>query len=560
MKGLITKTIISICALFLVIGHFCVTQSHDKNKRSYNVSGNHGIVSSAHPLATNAGIEILTDGGNAFDAAVTIALTLNVVEPAMSGMGGYGTILLYEAKTDKIRFLDSSGKIPRKTNSDLMRSPVKDFKKNRLGAKSVSTPGVVNALFFLSSEYGNMEWNDLFSLPVKLARKGFKVDHGLASAIQYSWNSFPDHAKKIYGKNGKPISAGDILIQTNLANTLYLISKKGAQIFYRGKIAITIAKAIKENKGFLTIDDLAADKAELWDPISINYKGYEIFTSAPPSTAFPSLIRLGIMSRFDSLELKHNSSNYLHIFSEATKHSYWCRLKYAGDPEIKPPPLDMLLSEQYWNTVARNINSEQAICFDPPYKTENTDQQHTTHFVVADRWGNIVCATQTLGTLFGSKVMPESTGLWLNNSLAFCTFEPKGNPMDANPGQRKLSGDCPTIILKDGLPWVALGTPGGRTIGQTVPQMIMNLIDFNMDLQEAIDAPRVSFFEPDNIGIEWGINEEVFQSLKAKGHKTIRVYSLGNAHALMVIRDKYGNITGYSGASDVRGSGLARSY
>jgi gamma-glutamyltranspeptidase/glutathione hydrolase len=255
------------------------------------------------------------------------------------------------------------------------------------------------------------------------------------------------------------------LIQEDLAKSLKLIADLGAKTIYGGEIGKAIAAAMKKSGGFLSIDDLIADKAEWWEPIHIHYRGYEVYTASPPSTAFPSLIRLGLMSRFDGRELGHNTTAYLHCFAEVTKHAFWCRLAYAGDPEINPPPLEKLLSESYWKEVVSQIDLEKAKPFVPPDVTIPKDS-HTTHFVVADHWGNIVCATQTLGGAFGSRIMPEGTGIWLNNSLSFCTFEPKGNPMDAHAGHRKLSGDCPTIIMKDGKPWVAVGTPGGHTIGQ----------------------------------------------------------------------------------------------
>ena len=317
---------------------------------------------------------------------------------------------------------------------------------------------------------------------------------------------------------------------------------------------------MKKSGGFLSFEDLMADKAEWWEAVGITYKDYQVYTASPPSTAFPSLIRLGLMSRFDNREIKHNSREYLHIFAEVTKHAFWCRLKYAGDPEIKPPPIDMLLSEAYWDSVAACIDLEKATPFIPPFLPEDTGQSHTTHFVVADKWGNIVSATQTLGNAFGSKIMPKGTGFWLNNSLAYCTFEPKGNPMDAIPGQRKLSGDCPTIILKEGIPWAALGTPGGYTIGQTVPQIVLNLIQFNMDLQEALEAPRISFIEPDYLAVEESIEESIIRILEKMGHSVRIVSGLGNAHALRVLTDDNGNIKGYEGAADPRGNGLALQY
>jgi gamma-glutamyltranspeptidase/glutathione hydrolase len=317
---------------------------------------------------------------------------------------------------------------------------------------------------------------------------------------------------------------------------------------------------MEEAGGFLSIEDLQADQAEWWEPIHIDYKGYDVYTASPPSTAFPSLIRLGLMSRFDSLNLEHNSAEYLHLFAEVTKHAFWCRLRYAGDPEIQPPPLEQLLSEKYWKEIAAEIDLEKATSFVPPFTSNGDESKNTTHFVVADRWGNIVCATQTLGNAFGSRIMPEGTGFWLNNSLAYCTYEPKGNPMDAIPGQRKLSGDCPTIILKEGKPWVALGTPGGHTIGQTVPQMVLNLIDYDMNIEEALDAPRISFIEPDELAVEGKVDKDVIESLMNMGHSVIKTRGLGNAHGLMINRDKSGKITGFTGAADPRGNGRALAF
>ena len=282
-----------------------------------------------------------------------------------------------------------------------------------------------------------------------------------------------------------------------------------------------------------------------------------MLTASPPSTAFPALIRLGLMSRFDVAALGHNSEAFLHRFAEATKHAFWCRLAHAGDPEINPPPLDTLLSEAYWQAQVDAMDLRQATTFEPP-QVVVAEGMNTTHFVVADRWGNIVSATQTLGNSFGSRILVEGTGIWLNNSLAYCTFEPAGNPMDAHAGHHKLSGDVPTIILHDGKPWAALGTPGGHTIGQTVPQMVMNLIDFGMDIQQAIAAPRVSFIEPNTLAVENRLADSTKRVLAARGHHLQTYTRLGNAHGLVIEYDADGQPTRFTGAADPRGEGVAQ--
>ncbi len=533
-----------------------VNSCHCQEAQPEQASGTMGMVSCAHPVAAQTGLQILKNGGNAFDAAVAIAAALNVVEPYMSGIGGYGTIVIYDAKSQKARFLDSSGKIPAAVNSDVYRKPYPGYLDNRKGPKAVSTPGNVNAWEALSKEYGIKKWSELFQPAIKIAAEGFTVSDETADVIQYAFDSFPSHAKKIYGKYGRPLKAGDKLIQKDLANSLKLISENGAEAVYGGKIGKAIDKAMKQSGGFLSLDDLVKDLAEWWEPVKINYRGYEVVTASPPSTAFPSLIRLGIMSRFDVNSIGHNSVEYLHLFAEATKHAFWCRLKYAGDPEINPPPLDELLSQGYFERQAKKIDKIKAKSFVPPGEIPHQGK-NTTHFVVADRWGNIVSATQTLGNLFGSRIMPEGTGVWLNNSLAYCTFEPKGNPMDAHAGHRKLSGDCPTLIMRDGRPWAALGTPGGHTIGQTVPQMVINLIDFKMDIQKAISAPRISFIEPDDLAVERDISEVSVTGLREMGHKVKLVRGLGNAQGLIIEYNSKGKPVKFYGGSDPRGQGKA---
>jgi len=524
--------------------------------------GSRGMVSTAHSIATEAGLDILKKGGNAFDSAVAIAAVLNVVEPMMSGIGGYGTILIYDAEKSEIRFLDSSGKIPVAVNSDVFRKPTPNYLENRRGPKAVSTPGNVNAWEAMSKTYGLLEWSDLFLQAVKVAEEGFILDERTARMIGFAFKEFPDHAKSFYGRNGRPLKKGERLIQKDLANSFRKIAHEGAKAVYGGRLGKAINAEMCRTGGFLSIKDLIIDKAEWWKPIHITYRDCDVYTASPPSTAFPSLIRLGLMSQFDVQEMDHNTIETLHRFIEVTKHAFWCRLRFAGDPEVNPPPLDYLLSEKYWKEQTSRIDLKRAKPFTYPGIKER-QSQHTTHFVVADSWGNIVSATQTLGNSFGSRIMPEGTGIWLNNSLAYCTFKPKGNPMDAHPGRRKLSGDCPTIIVRNGKPWVAIGTPGGHTIGQTVPQMVMNIIDFGMNIQEAIAAPRVSFIEPDIIAVEEDIGEDVRNKLISLGHK-IRVIKkpggLSNAHGLSIEYGEDGKLVRFTGGSDPRGSGLAQGY
>jgi len=519
--------------------------------------GSRGMVSTAHPLATDVGLEILEAGGNAFDAAVAVAAALNVVEPMMSGMGGYGTILVYSAAENRARFLNSSGRIPRGVDPDAYRPPTPGYRENRRGAKAVSTPGNVNAWAAMSRGYGQLEWARLLEPAARIAEDGFVIDPGTAAMIEGAWEDFSPYTRGFYGVDGRPLRAGERLVQADLARSLRLVASQGPQAFHGGPLGQAVDGAMREAGGFLRISDLEENEAEWWEPVEIDYRGYRVLVPPPPANSWPALVRLGMMGRLDVQALGHNTVPFLHDYAEVTKHAFWTRLRWAGDPEIAPPPLDRLLSESYWEEQVRAIDPSHARPFVPPGVVVEAGM-NTTHFVVADQEGNVVSATQTLGNVFGSRIMPEGTGIWLNNSLAYCTFEPPGNPMDAHPGRRKLSGDVPLFVLRDGKPWVALGTPGGHTIAQTVPQMVMNVLDFGMDIQGAITAPRVSFVEPDFLAVEEGIPDEVFEGLAALGHQVRRTGGLGNAHGVMIEWGPDGVPVVFYGGSDPRGVGVAR--
>ena len=531
--------------------------SQSRNTETSPAIATRGMVSSAHPLATQVGLDILAAGGNAFDAAVAIAAALNVVEPMMSGMGGYGTIMVFDSESGHSRFLNPSGRIPYGVDSDHYRAPTPGYMENRRGAKAVSTPGNVNAWRAMWEAYGALEWADLLEPAARLAAEGFILDERSAAMIERAFEEFPPHAQVFYGTGGRPLRGGERLVQTDLARSLRLVGERGAAALHGGELGVAIDRAMREADGFLRLEDLERNEAEWWDPIEISYRGHTVQTASPPANSFPALVRLGMMSRYDVSEMGHNSVDHLHAFAEVTKHAFWTRLRYAGDPEIVPPPLDRLLSEDYWSEQVALIDPRRARDFEPP-GVVGTAGDHTTHYVVADGWGNVVSATQTLGNLFGSRIMAEGTGIWLNNSLAYSTFEPRGNPMDAHAGRRKLSGDVPLFVLRDGRPWLALGTPGGHSIAQTIPQIVMNVLDFGMDVQSAIGAARISFAEPNQLMVEALIPESVRDALAARGHNVQVVRGIGNAHGLLIEYGADGRPIRFEGGADPRGAGLAK--
>ncbi len=541
-----------------------------ENTLSSPAIGGSGMVSSAHPLATQAGLEVLAEGGTAFDAAVAVAAALNVVEPFMSSIGGYGTVIIYNAEKGEARSLDAGSRQPATLDPEAFHPPTSNYLLNRRGAKAVATPGSVDAWETLWEDYGTLQWRRLFDSAIELAEGGFVLDKIAAEWIGSEFFAFPGHARSFYGSNGVPLRAGERLVQKDLARSLTLIAEQGAEAVHGGELGQAIDTAMRETGGFLTIDDLRNNRARWQDTISVDHRGYEVVTASPPITSWGALLRLGIMNQFDWEVPDHNSARYLHTFAEVTKRAYWARLRYSADPEEQPTPLDLLLSEEYWAEQAARINPSRATPYAPP-ATFNTlagssdRQEHTTHFVVADKEGNIVSATQTIGNVFGSRIMPQGTGIWLNDSIAYSTFEPKGNPLDAFPGRQRLIGVAPVLIMSDGRPWVAIGTPGGYNILQTTPQMLMNLIDFDMDIQQAIAAPRISFIEPDVLAVESSVPGPVRSELAAKGHnvrvESVRAQSgLGNAYGLTVEYDSGGKPVRFTGGADPRGEGVAVGY
>ena len=545
-----------------------------QNTSTSPATGTSGMVSSANTLATKAGLDVLAGGGNAFDAAVAVGAALNVVEPMMSGIGGYGAIVVYDAEKDERWFLDSGSRTPAALDSSVFRSTTSNFVQNRCGAKAVTTPGNVDAWEALSRDYGELEWRRLFDPAIELAEGGFALGGITAGWIDASFSYFPEDAKSVYGNNGTPLRAGELLVQKDLANSLSLIAEQGASAVREGELGRAIHAAMRENGGFLTIDDLRNNRAAWRKTTSSNHGGYEVVTASPPATSWGALLRLGMMDQFGPATFYHNSAQYLHTFAEVNKQASLATRNYvSGDPETQATPLDLLLSDEFWAEEAAKIDLSRAspsVPFGqfgtptncPPQSYTSTGstaaQGHTTHFVVADKEGNVVSATQTLGNIFGSKVMPEGTGIWLNDSIAWSRFEPAGNPFDAFPSRLRPVALGPTIVMSDGKPWAAIGTPGGRTILQTTSQMLVNLINFDMDVQQAISAPRISTTSPNALLVESGIPRSVRNQLSALGHNVrVEERGLGNAHGLTVEYNARGKPVWFTGGADPRGEGAA---
>ena len=545
-----------------------------RNTATRPALGTNGMVSSAHPLATKAGLEILEDGGNAFDAAVAVAAALSVVEPEMSGIGGYGAIVVYDAEEGETRFLEVGSRVPESVDTSIFRPSTPDYLENRCGAPVVATPGNLNAWKSLSEEYGELEWRRLFNPAISYAHGGFTVGEELAGWLGSEYPAFPENAKAIYGRNGAPLGEGDRLVQEDLADSLHLIAERGAGAVYGGELGEAMVSEVQQDGGFLTMDDLRNNRSLWRETIGMDYRGHRVVSASYPSSSWGVLVRLGIMGEFDLQPSDHNSVSYVHALTEISKRTTSHAIEFV-DPETGEARVDKVLSEGFFRSQAAKIDFSRASPYEPPVLSDSAlscsptnytpttspdTQQHTTHFVVADREGNVVSATQTLGNVFGSKVMPEGTGIWLNDEVAWARFEPAGNPFDAAPGRQIPYALGPTLVMSEGRPWIAIGTPGGRTILQTTPQMLMNVIDFDMDIQQAVSSPRFSHVIPDLLLVEEDIPISVRNELSAMGHTVYVEPELGNAHALTIKYDPEGRPIRFTGGSDPRGEGAAIGY
>lgn len=319
----------------------------------------------------------------------------------------------------------------------------------------------------------------------------------------------------------EPLTTGETLVQRDLGRSLRMVAERGPSVLHGGELGRLVADELARAGSFVTLEDLAASRPEWGEPISIDYRGYQVFTAAPPANSFAALVRLGLISQWDMKSLGSDSPEYWHRWAEALKHGEYCRLRYAGDPDVAKVPLARLLSLEYWRERAAQINPSKASDFVAPGVGSN-ESANTTHFVVADQQGNIVTMTQTIGNTFGSRVMAPGTGIWLNDSLTYSAFEPRGNPMDVHPGRRKLNSNTPTIVMKDGRPWIAIGAAGGHTIPQTVPFTVAQMIDHGKDMAQALASPRIAFVaETNTLQVEPRLAEPIRRSLKARGHAVL---------------------------------------
>ena len=565
------------------------------------VMGRNGMVCAGQPLAAQAGISILQRGGNAVDAAIATAAALGVVEPLMSGLGGDGFIMTYRAEDDRLRISNGTGAAPYAATLERYRNgiPMK-------GILSVSVPGILNAWLDTHAEFGTMPLEEVLAPAIALASDGIPVTHYLAAAIAGDalLCEFPT-SRAVFTREGSgaPLQVGDILRQTDLARTLTTIAEQGRDVFYRGSIGEEIIRFSEEQGGLLTMADLADCSARWQEPISANYRDYTVYEAPPNSSGHILLQELNMIDGHDMTALGFGSAESIHLMVEAKKMAFADREAFVADPDYIDVPLEGMLSREYARERAGSIDpdraSENVIAGDPwRHQTEGrkaaaagagrrgprTEREDTTCFVVADRAGNAVCQLQSIQSGWGSSLIAGNTGILLNNRMTYWHLDP--NHVDClQPGKRVRHTMNPVMVFRRDqasgnshgsagqgrrLAYV-LGTPGADCQVQSNMQIITNLVDYDMTVQEAVEAPRwkhvgdgtestIPHTAEDRLLMEGRFDPTTTRRLRAMGHPVHELDAwdgvTGREMALYVDQDN-GAI---HGAADPRYDGYAIGY
>ena len=541
----------------------------------------HAMVTSVHELASLAGIEIMRAGGNAVDAAVATGFALAVVHPQAGNLGGGGFLLLRTASGD-VHFVDFREKAPSAATENMYLNAqgnvVADL--SVVGYKAIGVPGSVAGLVYAEKKYGKLSLAKVIAPAIKLARDGFPLAYEDARDLQSDEHlgAFPE-SRRIFQRDGKFYQPGEILKQPELARTLERIAKNPDD-FYHGDLARELAATIQKGGGLVTAADLAAYEVKEREPVRGTYRGYEIIGAPPPSSGGTTLIEiLNIVEGFDLAKTGNRSAETIHLTAEAFRRAFYDRTDFMGDPDFAKVPVPQLIDKKYaeaWReSIEVNHASPSLELRRPQFKdlervashsVAQHEPENTTHYSVVDSEGNAVAVTTTLNDSFGSRVTAEGLGFLLNDEMDdFATKQGvpnsygliQGQANAVGPNKRPLSAMTPTIVLKDGKLFLVLGSPGGPTIITTVANVLMGVVDFGLDIQEAVNAPRFHHqWLPDQILVEDRLSPDTMNLLRSKGHKLNVRHFWGDGECIM-IDPKTGERLG---ASDGRNNGKAVGY
>ncbi|PWC39011.1 gamma-glutamyltransferase [Azospirillum sp. TSO35-2] len=508
-----------------------------------------GMVASEHRLATEIGVDILKRGGNAVDAAVAVGFALAVVLPNAGNVGGGGFMIVHDAKTGKDVAIDFREMAPAKAFRDMYLDDQGKVAADRslYTHLAVGIPGTVAGLTHAQEKYGTLPLAEVMAPAIKLAREGYTVTPQLAGLLEVERDHLAkwDATRAIFFKGDRPLTAGETLVNTDLADSLEMIARQGAKAFYEGPIADRIAAEMAAHGGGITKDDLKAYKVVEREPVSGTYRGYTVKSMPPPSSGGTHIIQmLNILERWPLKDYGPDSARTIHLMAEAMKLAYADRSEYLGDPDFIKVPVKGLTSRAYADELAAKIDPEKATPAGSikPGKPAPYESDQTTHFSVADAQGDVVSTTYTLNLNFGSGIVAAGTGILLNNEMDDFSAKP-GVPNafgliggDANaiqPYKRPLSSMSPTIVLKDGKPWLVTGSPGGSRIITTTMETVIDHIDFGLNPAEAAALPRVHHqWTPDELRVEKGLSPDTVRLLQQMGHKVVVKPTMGRTQTI----------------------------
>lgn len=536
------------------------------------VRAKRGMVASTNELASQVGVAIMKRGGNAVDAAIAVGFALAVTHPAAGNLGG-GGFMMIRLKDGRTTAIDYREMAPAAAHRDVYLDKngqlIKGEGGSLVGYRAAGVPGTVRGMELALKKYGsgNLTWAQLIEPARGLAANGFSVTYSLARSLRNSsdyLSNYPE-TKRIYLKNGRFYDEGEIFRQPELGATFARLQRHGPNEFYEGETARLIVADMKRNNGLMTMEDLRGYVAKERIPLRGNYRGHEVISMPPPSSGGAVLIEmLNILEGFDLGKLEASSSDRYHLMAEAMRRAFADRAEYMGDTDFVKVPIAGLIDKSYANTLRSTIKSDRAsssaeVRAGRPAGYESED---TTHFTVVDAEGNAVANTYTLNDSYGSSATVKGVGILLNNEMDDFAAKPgtanmygliQGERNAVAPRKRPLSAMTPTIVLrKDGSLWFTIGSPGGPTIINTVLCVITNVIDFDMNIQQAIDAPRIHHqWLPDElVGEPYGLSGDTQRALTSRGHKLARQRTLGDAEGIM-IEEKTGTRLG---ATDPRRS------
>jgi gamma-glutamyltranspeptidase/glutathione hydrolase len=545
------------------------------------VAAEHGMVVTAQHLATRVGVDVLRDGGNAIDAAVAVGYALAVVYPAAGNLGGGGFMTIQRADGSKT-FVDFREKAPLAATANMYLDADGNVIKgaSTSGYLAVAVPGTVSGLELARTRYGSMGRAALIAPAIALARNGFVLDQGDVDMLATATDAFRKDAPSgaIFLRAGQPFTTGQRLIQRDLAQTLRRIADRGVDGFYKGPVADAIVASSRAGKGIITNADLERYTARELPPVECSYRGYGIVSAPPPSAGGTTLCEiLNILEGYPLKDLGFRSAQSVHYQIEAMRHAYVDRNSYLGDPDFIKNPLSRLLDKNYAATIRAAIDPAKAgLSSELKAGAAPHEGSNTTHYSIVDSAGNAVSVTYTLNGWFGARVTAAKTGVVLNNEMddfsvkvgapnQFGLVQSEANAIA--PGKRPLSSMSPTIVTKDGKPVLVIGTPGGSVIITTVLHAIVDMIDYGMDVQEAVDSPRfhqqwqpeATFAEP------FAISPDTRKMLEGMGQKIVNVRPSNHLAAIAIGAPTLGSTpvgkNRFYGANDPRrGTGLAMGY